>query len=254
MRRALVSGVLGLALLSSEAGAHGRMHVHFGPDTPDGQGPSASELSSLLAALGRSDPLVCNLAVDAVASGLSLGDATGEASPERQWTQARGTNVTAPDAVALLGSRLGDTQRCVRRFAAELLGRSQSAEALARLRTALGSTSPAEREAAALGLAERGDPSMRELLERALHDADASVAAAAAYALGSTDDARAVPPLLQAARHKDARVRRAAVASLGDLEDARAVPVLLDCLRDADTDVRKAAAAALGETSSSAGR
>jgi HEAT repeat protein len=251
MRRALLWGVLALALLSSEADAHGRMHVHFGPDTPDGQGPSASELSSLLEALGRSDPLVCSLAVDAVASGLSVGDASSEAAKEQQWTQARGETVTAPDAVALLASRLGDTRRCVRRFAAEMLGRSKSPEALARLRTALGSKGPAEREAAALGFAERGDPSMRELLEHALHDTDASVAAAAAYALGSTEDTRAVPSLLQAARHKDARVRRAAVASLGDLEDARAVPVLVDCLHDSDKDVRRAAAAALGETSSS---
>jgi HEAT repeat protein len=246
MGRAGLPAVLALGLLGQEAQANGR-HFRIGTDGRERPGPTASQLAPLLEAFARADPLLCELAANAVLSGVFRNQPMGEESASRGWMEALSSPVTASDAVALLAGRLSDAHGCVRRLAAELLGDSTNPEALSRLRTALGAKGAEERQAAALGLGEAEEASGRELLEHALRDVDAAVAATAAWALGQTADVRSLPPLLEAARHPDVRVRRAAVSSLGNFEDARTRAVLLGSLRDTDTDVRRAAAAALSE-------
>jgi len=247
MRPGAFEAVLALGLLGTQAQAHGR-HIHIGNDGRERPGPTAAQLVPLLDTFAHADPLVCELAVNAVLSGVYLNLAPGEEPSARAWTDALSGSVTAADAVALLVGHLADANGCIRRLSAEMLGRSDSPEALARLRMALGAAKAEERQAAALGLGERGEAVSREPLEHALKDADASVAATSAWALGEIADIRSLPVLLQAARHHPvARVRRAAVNSLGNFEDGRTQAVLVESLRDADADVRREAAAALSE-------
>ncbi len=237
------------ALASANAEAAGKHHLQVGADADDAApGASAAELLPVLDGLAHAGQPVCLLAADALLSGLRWDRGPLEEPAARAWTAAAQGRVRRPDAVALLASRLGAPEACVRRVAATLLGRSDSPEAFGRLRTALGAAQSAEREAAAMGLGERADASGLALLQRALEDADAHVAAMAAWALGATGDARAVPALLQAARHPAVRVRQAAVASLGQLGDGTTANVqtaLRAALGDASPDVRREAAQAL---------
>lgn len=251
MRRARAHRVLALlALTATSAPAAGSHRFGFGTRADDGSpGPTAAELLGVLDGLAQSPVPVCQLAAEALLTGLSWDGRPLEEGSASAWTTALQRRVRRQDAVALLASRLGAPAACVRRLAATLLGRSDSPEALARLRLSLTAAAPAEREAAALGLGERADAASLASLQQALGDADAGVAAAAAWALGETGDARALAALLQASRHAQPRVRKAAVASLAQLDGAEAATVqqaLRVALSDVSPDVRREAALALG--------
>lgn len=97
------------------------------------------------------------------------------------------------EVVAPLRAALGDTDACVRRFAAPLLGRTKHGDARDALVSALRDASALVREAAAVGLRFAEDRATIDPLARALADADVSVRRAAAWALGEIEDARAIP-------------------------------------------------------------
>ena len=121
MRSRLLSGLLAVGLLAPAAEARGH-HFHFGHDGQSRPGPTASELLQLFEAFGRADPLVCGLAVDALLSGAFFNHTPTEDVATLKWKETLSGDVTAPDALALLASRLKDAVPCVRRLSAEVLG------------------------------------------------------------------------------------------------------------------------------------
>lgn len=87
--------------------------------------------------------------------------------------------------VPMLATALKDTDLCVRRIAARLLGRSQLPAARARLLEATKDADPVMRRLGALGLGHMDDRTLTRDLVRMLDDRDAGVRAAAAWAIGA---------------------------------------------------------------------
>jgi len=88
------------------------------------------------------------------------------------------------------------------------------------------------RRAAAEALGAIGDPQTLPPVLLALEDEHWSVRCAAATALGRIRSFKAVPPLLTRLDDDDATVRRAVVAALGEIGDARAGRRLTQLLAD----------------------
>jgi hypothetical protein len=119
-------------------------------------------------------------------------------------------------AVEPLWTALRDPDRCVRRTAASLLGRTKALRASERLRGAL-------------------------------DDSDAEIRALAAFALGLAEDQAAAARLQALLRDNAANVRSTAAWALGELEYRPAIEQLAELLiRDPIPAVRRAAARALG--------
>jgi HEAT repeat protein len=88
------------------------------------------------------------------------------------------------------------------------------------------------RRAAAEALGEIGDPQAVAALLVALEDEHWSVRCAAAAALGHLRSPKTVPALLAHLDDADATVCRSAIAALGEIADARATARLLDAVGD----------------------
>ena len=161
------------------------------------------------------------------------------------WVQHREVDATA---VALLREALTDSDRCVRRLAAPMLGRVEDPSAMQAMLSALTSSDAGVREVGALALGFADDPrSIPPLVER-LRDDSPRVRATAAWALGEMEHRDVVRPLVGALADTDPMVRQSAARALGEVEDASAVPPLTDLLKsDRDPAVRRAVAWALGE-------
>ena len=101
------------------------------------------------------------------------------------------------------------------------------------------------RKAAAEALGKIGDKSAVPALIKALKDGYWQVRTAAAAALGKIGDKSAVPALIEALKDKDSDVRTAAAEALGTIGDTRAVPALIEALKDWRSVSTAAAAAAL---------
>ena len=106
---------------------------HHGPGDRR-TGPDAAQVTALLATLERTDPVVCEMAVDAFGHGwygwvrASGVGALGEVPESQREMQARmRRSVTDPRAVPVLASALGNANACVRRAAASMLGESRVA-------------------------------------------------------------------------------------------------------------------------------
>jgi len=161
------------------------------------------------------------------------------------WVQHREVDATA---VPVLRDALTDSDRCVRRLAAPMLGRVRDPSAMQAMLAALASSDAGIREVGALALGFADDPrSIPPLIER-LRDDSPRVRATVAWALGETEHRDAVRPLVGALADSDPMVRQSAARALGEVEDASAVPPLTDLLKsDRDPAVRRAVAWALGE-------
>jgi hypothetical protein len=155
-----------------------------------------------------------------------------------------------PDAttVSVLRTAIADSDPCVRRLAAPLLGRVKHPSAYDAMVQALGASDAAVREAGALALGFADDPRSIQALSVRLSDDAPRVRATAAWALGEIELPAVVDPLINALGDSDPIVRQAAARALGEVENAKAIPPLTNLLKsDRDAAVRKAAALALGE-------
>ena len=207
-------------------------------------------------AMRGANPLLCELAARAVEGRNGWGgmDHSGSGSDLEADAQMRdverwlnGGMRNARSIIAPLTPRLRDPDRCVRRAAATLLGRTRDDGAVSALLAALGSEDVGARQAAAIGLGFADKERAVQPLSRALADADAGVRSNAAWALGEIESRDAVPALVNAMKDGDARVRRNAAWALGEIEDAAAIPALTTALREERSpEVRRAAAWALG--------
>lgn len=219
-------------------------------------GADSARIAMMLDALGKTDPLVCDLIGDQLGNfwtsgrtaGLGrLADAPATLQPAKD--SLSGT-ITDPRAVKLLIANLAGDDPCVRRVSAKLLGRSNIAAD--RLAALLEDASPRVREGAALAAGEDERPELRIPLEKALSDRTPAVSVMAAWALGEIEDVASAPVLGKIARNGAGRLRIAAVWALGQIEDPSSVPDVVPALKDGDPTLRTVAAEALGQIESTA--
>jgi HEAT repeat protein len=217
-------------------------------------GPDSARVAMLLDALGRTDPLVCDLLGDQIGNFWSSGERGGvgrlAASPPtlRAAKDSIGGTITDARAIKRLVAELDAPNACTRRVASKLLGRSTIP--VAQLSALLSDASPNVRESAAMAAGNGEHHDLAPALIKALDDRVPAVGAMAAWALGETEDRTAVPALIKALRGGEPRVRLAAIWALGQMEDARATPDVLTTLRDADPVTRAMSADVLGRLES----
>ena len=213
-------------------------------------GADSARVASFLAALGHTDPVVCEMISDQIGNFWMSGEGgLGRLMDDPNLTQSAkdslsGT-VSEPRAITLLVATLSANDPCVRRVAAKLLGRSAVTNDV--LRDLLANPSSRVREAAAMATGENERRELRGPLERLLGDSVAGPAAMAAWALGEIQDPSSAMALIQAVHSNAPRVRLAGVWALGELQDASAAKEVVPMLRDPDPAMRATAAEALGE-------
>lgn len=182
--------------------------------------------SAFLGRVRGTGPVVCELA------GRAVGGRWGHG---RIDSGLHGLAARDPEAVTLVlwatsGDRdagsveplrdgLVDSDACVRRTAARLLGRSRDPAAADALLAALASSDAGAREAGALGLGDRGERRAVGPLVAALDDPVPPVRATAAWALGRIESPEAIEPLARIlAVDGVPEVRAAAARALGEIE------------------------------------
>jgi HEAT repeat protein len=259
MMRAITMTVLSAALGAGAVGAAVTLKPAAASsesiDRERHPGPDSGRVAILLDALGKTDPVVCELIGDQIGNFWNSGERGGvgrlAATPTslQAAKDSIGGHITDPRAINRLVSELSAPNPCVRRVASKMLG--NSAIAAGRLRTLLGDASPTIREAAAhaAGVGEVRD--VLAALENSLGDRDASVAAMAAWAIGEIEDRSSIPALVKAMKGEP-RVRLAAIWAIGQIDDKNAAPEVIPALRDADAVTRALAADVLGELESPA--
>ena len=214
-------------------------------------GPDSGRVAIMLDALGRTDPVVCELIADQIGNFWWSGGREGvgrlaAASPTVQFAKdSIGGTITDERAITRLVAELDGQSPCTRRVASKMLG--HSAITTARLSTLLSDGSANVRESAALAAGNGDRHDAIPVLERALDDKAPAVAAMAAWALGEIEDRASVPRLLRFVRSGDTRVRLASIWALGSIEDARAVPEIVATLRDPNATIREMSANVLGD-------
>jgi HEAT repeat protein len=216
------------------------------------QQQDSANVRAFLARVRGVDPTICHLMSRAVGNrwgGWHSVDAIGPyaaAGVDRllAWLDTRDVQ---SELVPLLRAALQDEDVCVRRTAAQLLGRARVTNLAAELGNELSSASAATREAALIAVGHFDRISGVAPARTALRDPDVSVRVAAAWVLGVLEGNEANSALMDAARDPDARVRSTVAWALGEIENADAIPVLVRMLEsDRDVQVRRAAAGALG--------
>lgn len=150
------------------------------------QGAGPEPVRRLLDGVRGATPVQCELALRSFSF---WSDWDGRV-PDRDETTVRllrwahGTQKD-PAIVAPLAAGLRDTDACVQRMAARLLGRTRLPAARARLVEALRDRDARVRVLGAVGLGYTDDKTAIPLLVQALKDGDPKVRAAAAWALGA---------------------------------------------------------------------
>lgn len=181
---------------------------------------ATSQAGEFLAAVRGAGPVACELIVRTVGRGWGWGgdrvpDAESAVIEQVRWATERRDD---PAGVPVLRAGLEDTDACVRRASARLLGSTRHPSAADALVGALQSANATTRQLAAVGLGYAERTETVDPLLGVLRDREASVRAAAAWALGSIEDRRAVEPLTRLlAEDPDPRVRRAAAEALGQI-------------------------------------
>jgi HEAT repeats len=222
---------------------------------PERQGMDAPRVRALLDAARGANAVACELAAAAVdghswssggmdGSFRAGGSGDSVARDVATWIH----HDVDPAAVPLLRTAIADSDWCVRRLAAPLLGRVRDASAMQAMQAALGASDAGTREMAALALGFAEDARTIPQLVSRLRDDAPRVRATTAWALGEIDRREAARPLIDALGDSDALVRESAARALGEVEDPSAIPPLTDLLKsDRAATVRRAAAWALGE-------
>nr|WP_287697175.1 HEAT repeat domain-containing protein [Microcystis sp. M058S1] len=141
---------------------------------------------------------------------------------------------------------LEDSDKYVRRNAAEALGKIGSETAIAGLLKALEDSNKDVRRKAVEALAKIGSETAIAELLKALEHSDKYVRWKAAEALGNIGSETAIARLLKALEHSDNYVRGDAAFALGKIGSETAIPGLLKALEDSDEYVRWNAVKALG--------
>ncbi len=188
----------------------------------DGQKTDLYFARQLLAGARGTSPLICEMALRTMDSRFGSWNGynhTSDAGAEQRdivdWTS---NAIASADAVPILSVALSDGDRCVRRFAARLLGRVRHSEALVALLDRLGNGDDRTQEMAAMALGFSENRDAVEGLIRSLTDDAATVRAAAAWALGQIEDERAIDALsLVLKQDPDASVRAQAARALGEI-------------------------------------
>ncbi|HEY0928449.1 MAG TPA: HEAT repeat domain-containing protein [Gemmatimonas sp.] len=216
---------------------------------PRRTGPDSLRVASLLEALDKGDPLVCEVMAERIGNWWGSGGGVGTFSDAKPNLAAARDSLSGriehAGTINLLTKSLAHENPCVRQLAARWLGRSTIETA--RLVSLLDDPSPRVREAAAYAIGSGEKRKAIAPLEKMLGRAAGAEAAMAAWALAEEDDVASVPALERALRHDDARVRRASAYALGEIASLRALEPLSAALRDSDAEVRYTAARAIGE-------
>jgi hypothetical protein len=175
-----------------------------------------------LGAVRGLSPLACDMVVRSLGRGWwGEHDRQPDTNPQYLELQRWMTGPSSdPAAVTPLTNALSDTDQCVRRVGARLLGNNRHPSAVETLLRALSSSGAQTRTAAALGLGvARQRNTVPRLIAALREDATPSVRAAAAWALGEIDDPRATPILIQVLENdRYPAVRRAAAWALGEMQ------------------------------------
>jgi HEAT repeat protein len=181
----------------------------------------AIRAGQVLDAVRGTNSIACELIVRALGVGWSWGrmhrepDAISEHRELARWASGA---LDDPGAIAPLRAALDDSDACVPRVAARLLGRTDDSRAVDSLLDALASPDARTRQLAAVGLGYAEVPESVDPLLRALRDDASSVRAAAAWALGEVEDKRAVQSLARLlSDDPEPGVRRAAALALGNM-------------------------------------
>ena len=214
----------------------------------------SASASAVLTAVRGESPLACSLTSRTLENrwGTShhLGgpDAAVLDAPQAAAYDWDMTDRTPGNALGVLRRAMSDPDACVRRTAAQLVGRTDDKDLADQLRSELGSSDATRRETAVLALGYWAESAAEPALAQAAGDGEPRVRRTTAWALGRSRSAAAAPTLLRMLRDLDAMVRVNAALSLGALSAASAVAPLSDLLSsDSDARVRRAAAAALGQ-------
>ena len=212
----VVSAALGAGAVSAVVTLNPAAPSVVSHDEWDGHpGPDSARVAILLDALGKTDPVVCELLGDQIGNFWNGGERGGVGRlagtpPSLQAAKdSIGGHITDPRAINRLVVELSAPNTCVRRIASKMLG--NSAVAASRLRTLLGDASPIVREAAAhaAGVGEVHD--VLGTLETSLGDRVPAVAAMSAWALGEIEVRASIPALVRAMKGSEPSVRLAAI-------------------------------------------
>ncbi len=226
-----------------------------GARAPQSAADDSVSATAVLGAVRGESPLACSLTARTVenrwGSQHHLGGPDAAALDDAQaaafdWVMTSRANEI--DVLPLLERAMGDADACVRRIAAQLVGRVGGAQLAGQLHADLTAADATRREMAVLALGYAGEKSAEPALAGIVKDAEPRVRRTTAWALGRTDNQAADSPLMSMLRDADPMVRVNAALSLGELEASAAINALSDLLAsDHDARVRRAAAAALGE-------
>ena len=249
-RAALALGVAVVALVGAVTACAMEARGERGPSAAD----DSVSAAAVLAAVRGEPPLACSFTARTFenrwGSPHRLGGPDAAALDDAQasaFDWAMGDRIST-DVLPMLQRAMGDADACVRRIAAQLVGRIGGKDLADRLRSELTATDATRREMAVLALGYSGEKTSESALASVATDAEPRVRRTAAWALGRTDNDAAVSPLVGMLRDADAMVRVNAALSLGSLSATVAVDPLSSLLAsDGDPRVRRAAAAALGQ-------
>ncbi len=211
----------------------------------------SAQVRALLAKVRGVDPTVCHLVGRAFGNrwgpwvGVMMIEPYAAAVDNQLLAWLDGAEIGA-NLLPSLRMALSDADACVRRTAAQLLGRARTLNLSDELRAELASASPSTREAALIAIGHADQASGLSPARTALRAGDAGVRTAAAWALGVIEQTEAIPALTELARDPEVRVRRAVAWALGSIESPTSIPALAEMLNDAHPSVRIQAAHALG--------
>ncbi|MEG4108312.1 HEAT repeat domain-containing protein [Microcoleus sp. S13_C5] len=155
--------------------------------------------------------------------------------------------VRSDEAIARLLKFVEHSHHCVRRSAADALGKIGDAQAIPVLLKLVEDSHSSVRRSAADALGKIGDEKAIPGLLKLVEDSDFYVRWGAADVLGNIGDAQAIPGLLKLVEDSHPYVRSSAADALRKIGDAQAIPGLLKLVEDSDSYVRNSAAYALGE-------
>lgn len=208
----------------------------------------------ILTAVQGLDPVACRLSSQTLENRWGSGGIAprwglpGDGGPEVADVVRRALRgeVTTADTERLLDA-LGAADDCVRKVAAQLLGRARVDGLPDRVAGLLSSGDARARVGAALALGYGEWRDQVGALASALDGSDEGLRSTAAWALGRTESRDAIAPLTAALEDGSVAVRANAAVALGWIESGVAIEPLAAALEDPVVDIRVNAAWALGQ-------